>query len=195
MLGIAEGLESLRRSIPRQNVSLERKVVIDGGRLLDHDRAPTRIDPMKAWAKGVCVSLLLVVILLAIPVTYSTARGYTQWWLMSGGHVVVNGVRSGYLHKNWSRSAVIITRTDSERGQSYLVRISGEEFSQSMIYGSGWHAPRLPAFPIGDVNPPCIGFLDDHDPPDADRPQLSTLTAKGFVEFSTVQGKKVKATW
>jgi hypothetical protein len=30
VLGITGGLESLRRSIPRQNVSLERKVVIDG---------------------------------------------------------------------------------------------------------------------------------------------------------------------
>jgi hypothetical protein len=74
---------------------------------------------MKAWAKGVCVSLLVLVILLAIPVTYSTARGNTQWRLMSGGHVVVDGVRSGYLHKNWSPSAVMITCTDSKRDQPY----------------------------------------------------------------------------
>lgn len=151
---------------------------------------------MKALAKGVCVSLLVLAILFAVPVTYSTARGYTQWWLMSGGHVAVDGVRSGYLHTNWSRSAVMITRTDSKRGQSSLVRISGEEFSQSMIHCGDWHAPRLPAFPIGDVNPPCMGVLDDPDPPDADRPLRSTLTARpGFVEFSTVEGKKATATW
>ncbi len=151
-----------------------------------------RIDSMNAMAKGVCVSLLV----LAIPVTYSTARSYTQWWLMSGGHVAVDGVRSGYLHKNWSHSAVMITRTDSKRDQSYLVWISGTEFSQPMIYCGDWHAPRLPAFPIGDVNPPCMGFLDDPDQPDTDRPLALTLTARpGFVEFSTVQGKKVRATW
>ena len=122
--------------------------------------------------------------------------GYTQWWLWSGGHVTVNGVQGGYLHKNWSHSAVIITRTDSKKSQSYLVRISGEEFSVAMVYCGDWHAPRFPAFPIGDVNPPCMGILDDPDPPDADRPLLSTLTARpGFVEFSTMHGKKVRATW
>jgi hypothetical protein len=151
---------------------------------------------MKTLAKRVCVSLLVLAALLAVPVTYSTARGYTEWWLMSGGHVTVDGVRGGYLHTNWSRSAVMITRTDSKRGQSYLVRVSGEDFSQSMIYCGDWHAPRLPAFPIGDVNPPCMGLLDDPDPPGADRPVTSTLTVRpGFVEFMTVQGRKVSATW
>jgi len=151
---------------------------------------------MKVWEKGVGVSLFAIFILLAIPVTYSTARGYTQWWLLSGGHVTVNGVQDGYLHKNWSHSAVIITRTDLKRNQSYLVRISGEEFAGAMVYCSDWHAPRFPAFPIGDVNPPCLGILDDPDPPDADRPVLSTLKVRpGFVEFCTAQGKKVNATW
>lgn len=151
---------------------------------------------MKAWANRVCVSVLVLVILLAIPVTYSTARGYMQWWLWSGGHVNVNGVQGGYLHQNWSHSAVIITRTDTKRSQSYLVRILGEEFSGAMVYCGDWHAPRVPAFAIGDVNPPCLGILDGPDPPDADRPIVSTLTARpGLVEFSTVQGKKVRATW
>jgi hypothetical protein len=151
---------------------------------------------MKALAKGVCASLLVLAMLLAVSVTYSTARGYTQWWFMLGGHVAIDGVRSGYLHTNWSRSAVMITRTDSKRRQSYLIRISGEEFSQSMIYCADWHAPRLPAFPIGDVNPPCMGVIDDPDPPDADRPLRKTMVARpGFVEFTTVQGNKVTATW
>jgi hypothetical protein len=151
---------------------------------------------MKAWAKRVRVSLLVLVVLLTIPVVYSTTSGYTQWWLWSGGHVTVNGVQGGYLHKNWSHSAVIITRTDSKRSQSYLVRISGEEFAGAMVYCADWHAPRFFAFPIGDVNPPCMGILDDPDPSGSDRPLVHTLTARpGFVEFSTVQGKKVRATW
>jgi hypothetical protein len=55
----------------------------------------------------------------------------------------------------------------------------------------------LPAgIPIGDVNPPCMGFFDDPNQPDADCPLALTLTARpGFVEFSNVQGKKVRATW
>ena len=148
------------------------------------------------WAKRIGISVLVLAIVLAIPLAYSTARGYTQWWLMSGGHITVNGIESGYLHHNWSHSAVIITRTDSKRSQSYLVRISDEEFAGAMVYCADWHAPRFPAFPIGDVNPPCMGILDDPDPKDADRPLLSTLANRsGFVEFSTVQGKRVRATW
>jgi hypothetical protein len=151
---------------------------------------------MKAWATRVSVSLLLLLILLAFPVTLSTANGYTRWWLMSGGHVTVNGVPGGYLHRTWSYSAVIITRTDSKKGQSYRVVITGEDFSGPIIYCGDWHAPRFPVFPIGDVNPPCMGILDGPDPTDADRPLVSTLTARpGFVEFSTMQGKKVRAIW
>jgi len=112
---------------------------------------------------------------------------------MSGGHVTVDGIQDGYLHTNWSRTAVMITRTDSKPSQSYLVWLSESKF---MIYCGDWHAPRLPAFPIGDVNPPCMGFLDDPDPPGADRPVDSTLTVRpGFVAFSTVRGKKVTVTW
>lgn len=152
---------------------------------------------MKTLAKGVGVTLLVFALFVAIPLTYSTARGYTQWWLISGGHIAVDGVRGGYLHTNWPRPFVMITRTDIKRNQSYLVRLPGStKFSQGMTYCGDWHAPRLPAFPIGDLNPPCTGFLDNPDPPEADRPLPSTLTARpGFVEFTTVQGKKVTATW
>lgn len=142
-----------------------RRFVKGAGSWSRPEQLRTRIESMKAWAKRVPVSLSGLVILLAIPVMYSTERGYTQWWLMSGEHVTVNGVQDGYLHKNWSHSAVIITRTDSKRSQSYLVRISGEEFSASMIYCSDWHAPRFLAFPIGDVKSPCMGILDNPDPP------------------------------
>src|SRR5229473_1193821 len=75
---------------------------------------------------------------------YSTARGYMTWWFWSRGSVAVDGVRSGYLHRNWEHSAVIITRTDSKASQSYLVWLPGKK---SLIHCGEWHAPRLPAFP------------------------------------------------
>ncbi|MGA3045740.1 MAG: hypothetical protein ABSD67_03915 [Terracidiphilus sp.] len=152
---------------------------------------------MRTLAKGACVVLLVLTLLAAALLTYSTARGYTQWWLISGGHVAVDGVRGGYLHTNWSYPFVMITRTDSKRDQSYLVRLSGSaKFSQGITYCGDWHAPRFPAFPIGDLNPPCMGVLEDPDPAEADRPLSSTLTARpGFVEFTTLQGKKVTARW
>jgi hypothetical protein len=141
--------------------------------------------------------LAVFALFAAALLTFSTARGHTQWWLISGGRVAVDGVRGGYLHTSWSRPFVVITRTDSTRAQSYLVRLSGSaEFSEGITYCNNWHAPRLPAFPMGDVNPPCTGFLDDPDTPDADRPLSKTLTARpGFVEFTTVRGKEVTAKW
>jgi hypothetical protein len=38
---------------------------------------------------------------------------------MSGGHVVVDGIRRYTCPKNWSPSAVMITRTDSRAGALY----------------------------------------------------------------------------
>jgi hypothetical protein len=148
---------------------------------------------MKARTKVLCKTLLVLTLLVAAPLTYSTVRGYTEWWFMSGGHVAVDGVRDGYQHTNWSRSAVIITRTDSEIRQSYLVQLSG---SKSLIYCGDWHAPRFPVFPIGDVNPPCMGLDNEGEYQKGDYPLSSTLLSRpGSVEFSTVRGKKVTASW
>jgi len=141
----------------------------------------------------VCATLLVLALLVAVPLTYSTARGYTEWWLMSGGYVAVDGVRHGYLHRNWSRSAVIITRTDLEARQSYLIQLTR---SKSWTYCGDWHAPRLPAFPIGDVNPPCMGFDNEGEHQGGDYPLSSTFSSRpGFVEFSTVRGKRVTVSW
>jgi hypothetical protein len=141
---------------------------------------------------GAVAFAFLLLILFAF--TYSTAHGYTTWWLrIPGGNVTVNGLRSGYLHRNWAYSAVIITRTDLSPAQSYLVGLSG---SHSLIHCGEWHATRFAAFPIGDVNPPCSYFGNGLDMPTADNPESSTLTARpGFVEFYTVQGKRITASW
>jgi hypothetical protein len=148
---------------------------------------------MRALVKGICVTLLVLALLITVPITYSTAHGYTNWWFRYGGNVAVDGDRNGYLHTNSSRTAVIVTRTDSKMRQSYLVQVSG---SKSLIYCGDWQAPQFPIFPIGDVNPPCLGFLNDPVSPEADRPLNSTLRAgPGFVEFFTKRGKKVTASW
>ena len=148
---------------------------------------------MNAQTKVTRATLLVLTLLVAAPLTYSTARGYTEWWLMSGGHVAVDGVREGYLHRNWSRSAVIVTRTDLATRQSYLIQLNGSKF---LTYCGDWHAPRLPAFPIGDVNPPCMGFDNEAEHQEGDYPLSSTLSSRpGFVEFSTVRGKRVTVSW
>jgi len=138
------------------------------------------------------VGLFLFALLFA-SLWYSTAHGYMTWWFSSSSQVAVDGVRSGFLHVNSEHSAVIITRTDLRPSQSYLVGLSGRK---SVTHCGNWEAPRLPAFPIGDVNPPCSFFSNGSDLPVADNAVLSTLTARlGFVEFKTEHGKKVTASW
>jgi hypothetical protein len=70
-------------------------------------------------------------------------------------------------------------------------------FEEEAVSSCGdWQAPRLPVFPIGDVNPPCSFLSNSLDLPVADNAVLSTLTIRpGFVEFQTNQGKKVTASW
>jgi len=139
------------------------------------------------------VGILIFALLLAVGLGYSTAHGYMTWWFTSSGQVTVDGAPSGFLHANWQHSAVIVTRTDLRPSQSYLVGLSGRK---SLIHCGDWRAPRLPAFPIGDVNPPCSFFSNGSELPVADNAVLSTLTARrGFVEFQTEHGKKVTASW
>ena len=139
------------------------------------------------------VGLFLFALLFAAGLWYSTAHGYTTWWFSSTSQVAIDGVRSGFLHVNSEHSAVIITRTDLRPSQSYLVGLSSRKF---LIHCGDWQAPRLPAFPIGDVNPPCSFFSNGSDLSVADNAVLSTLTARpGFVEFKTEHGKKVTASW
>ena len=109
------------------------------------------------WSRAAKLALKLVGLLLfafafliAAGLTYSTVHGYIVWWLWSSVSVTVDGSRYGYIHTNKQPLAVIITRTDSNPSQSYLVALSGTKW---MIHCGEWHAPRFPAFPIGDVNP------------------------------------------
>jgi hypothetical protein len=137
--------------------------------------------------------LFICALLFATGLWYPTAHGHMTWWFRSSSQVAVDGVRNGFLYVNWHHSAVIITRTDLRPSQSYLVRLSG---GKSLTHCGDWKAPRLPAFTIGDVNPPCSFFSNGSDSPVADNAVLSTLaTRPGFVEFQTERGKKVTASW
>jgi hypothetical protein len=137
--------------------------------------------------------LLAFTSLIGAGLTYSTAHGYMGWWFWSSGSVAVDGTRHGYVYINKQRSAVIITRTDSNPHQSYLVELSAKKWA---IHCGEWHAPRFPAFPIGDVNPPCSFFSNGADLPTADNPVEGTLNAgPRSVEFQTMSGRKVSASW
>ena len=147
----------------------------------------------KLALKVVGLLLFVFALLIAAGLTYSTVHGYIRWWFWSSGSVAVDGSRDGYIHINKQHSAVIITRTDSNPHQSYLVALSGRKW---MIHCGEWHAPRIPAFPIGDVNPPCSIFSNGAELPTADNPIVDTLKAgPRSVEFQTMQGRRVSAFW
>jgi len=147
----------------------------------------------KLALKVVGLLLFAFVLLIAAALTYSTAHGYMGWWFWSSGSVAIDGSGHGYIHINKQHSAVIITRTDSRPRQSYLVALSGREW---IIHCGEWQAPRFPAFPIGDVNPPCSIFSNGADMPTADNPKVDTLkTGPHSLEFETVQGHRISASW
>jgi hypothetical protein len=82
---------------------------------------------------------------------------------------------------------------DVHPSQSYLIWLGDKKH---VTHCGEWQAPRFPAFPIGDVNPPCSVFTNSWGMVSADDAVSSTLAARpGFVEFQTVQGKKVTAFW
>lgn len=106
--------------------------------------------------------------------------------------MTVNGVRSGYAHRNRENSAAIVTRVDVYPNQSYLIWLGD---NKHLTHCGQWHAPRLPAFPIGVVNPPFL-LRGDSSMSNADDGVASTLmTRPEFIEFYTVKGRKVTASW
>lgn len=146
----------------------------------------------KIILKSVAVLPLAALMVLAAALTYSTSRGYVAWWFSSNATVAVDDRENGYLHTNWAKSAVIITRADSQPKQSYLAGLNGKH----VIHCGQWHAPHFPTFAIGDVNPPCSFFSNGWDLQIADNPDLSTLVVgTRFVEFHIEKGKKVTARW
>jgi hypothetical protein len=147
----------------------------------------------KLALKVVGLLVIAFALLIAAGLTYSTVRGYASWWFWANGVVAVDGIKHGYIHINKQHSAVIITRTDSDPHQSYLVALSGAKW---MIHCGEWHAPKIPAFAIGDVNPPCSIFSNGGDLRTADNPIVVTLKAgPRSVEFQTIQGHRLFASW
>jgi hypothetical protein len=67
----------------------------------------------KSWLI-VLVVLGMITAIVAVPVVYSTTKGYyTTWWSGAKGNVTVDGVPSGFLHRSGNVNAIILTRTDT----------------------------------------------------------------------------------
>lgn len=137
--------------------------------------------------------ILVAVLVLALAMIYSTARGYMKWYFRVNGQITVDGhATSGYMHANTERTLLILTRTDQSRPETYLVAL---EHGKGIIDCGQWHPIRFVPFPVRDVNPPCSGFVVDPAMViDAPVPN-SLILGRRSVEFSTSSGKKIKAEW
>ena len=148
---------------------------------------------MASVRRRAVISVAIATAVVLLPMAYSTWHGYTTWWFRSSGSVRVDGHTNGYLHRNRDRSAIMLTRTDGTRKQSYLVRTHGRGV---IIHCGEWAAPQFPAFPIGDVNPPCSIFSSGDTDKGYDVAIGSTLSVTGnHVAFSTESGRRIEAHW
>lgn len=126
-------------------------------------------------------------------VIYSTAMGYTTWCFRMNGLVTVDGrATSGYMHTNTQRTVLLLTRTDNEKPETYLVPIAA---GKPILDCGHWHPVRFLPNPVGDLNSHCSA-ADMKSTNAVDAPVNTTLVqAARSVEFSTASGKKVKAVW
>lgn len=136
--------------------------------------------------------MLMAAVFGVVAVLYSTAKGHTIWFFRVSGSVSVDGHEtSGYMHANTKRTALLITRTDEGRPETYLVPVQGSDW---IVDCGNWHPIRFLPVPIRDGNPPCSGY--DTPVGVRDAPKFrSLITSRRSIEFSTASGKKVKAEW
>lgn len=137
--------------------------------------------------------LTVAAILLVVALVNSAVNGHTFWLLPAGGSVLVDGKPGGYLHTDWKNNVWVVTRTDIEPSESYLVNLSREH---SVADCGAFRPTRFLPYPVGDVNPPCMGFEDVYKLEHADLPDPSSESMQAHqIEFSTRSGKRVKITW
>jgi hypothetical protein len=104
---------------------------------------------------AVIAGALLTLVVFAI--AYSTARGYTVWFLKIPNTIItVNGTQTnGWLQKANKGHAVFFTLADSGKSLRYdLVFV--DDVNGRVLSCGNWVASRLPLFPVGDVNLRCF---------------------------------------
>jgi hypothetical protein len=124
---------------------------------------------------------------VALAMAYSTAKGYTVWFIKIPHAVItVNGRQTtGWLHEAHNGNTIFFTRSDSSKPETYDLVFANEGNGQVLSCGA-WVASRLPLIAIGDVNPPC--FFEG---------SAGRGLTKGprSIAFTTNEGARVEARW
>jgi len=137
----------------------------------------------------ICVA---IVGFLAVPVVYSSAKGYTTWfWRDPHGQVFVNGQRvPGYVHQ--SKHVIIVTRTDLAKRHSYWFGLDEQSATISNYCGS-WSAPDFFVFVMGDTNPPCFMIREiAYDVEESPQPAVPIVRSGAKIEFYTNDRKLIR---
>lgn len=140
---------------------------------------------------------VLTLVLLGLVVAHSIFSPYVAWYfVVPAARLTVNGrAASGSLHRGRSGETLFVTRRDKKQAESYMV--SAPHDGRGIVWNCGtWTAPRIPAFPIGDVNPPCLfGAIVEGSDSRARVPPRDLTTGNGFVEFTADDGSRIRASW
>jgi len=112
---------------------------------------------MKKLVRGTAAIAGTLFAFVALAMAYSTAKGYTVWFIKIPHAVVtVNGRQTkGWLHEANKGNTIFFTRADSSKRQTYDLVFAHEGNGRVLSCGE-WVASRLPLIAIVDVNPPCF---------------------------------------
>jgi len=140
---------------------------------------------MKISARITAVIAGTLLILVALAMAYSTARGYTVWFLKIPNTVItVNGTQTnGWLHKANNGRAMFFTRAVSGKSETYDLVFVDDVNGRVLSCGTRV-ASRLPLFAVGDVNPPC--FFEGGN---------NLTRGLHSIAFTTNDGTRLEAHW
>jgi hypothetical protein len=129
---------------------------------------------------------------VAVPVIYSTMKGYTTWfWRNPHAQVFVNGQRvPGYVHQ--SKHVIIVTQDDLDKRHSYWFGLTGQSTTISNYCGS-WSAPDFFVFVVGDAAPPCFMIQEAaYDAPESTQPTVPIIRDGTTIQFYTNDRKLIR---
>jgi hypothetical protein len=146
---------------------------------------------------GLKIAVISVLVLVGVVITLGVFSPYTAWYfIVPNARLTVDGRREqGWLHRGNHRETLFLTRGDKGKAESYMIWVPHDR--QAIVWRCGnWAAPRFPAFPIGDVNPPCWTFSATEAPtPNPALPARKLAVGADFVEFIADDGSRIKASW
>lgn len=141
------------------------------------------------------LALVLLLALVALVIVHAAFSPYTAWYFRVGNaRLTVDGKEiRGSLHRGNHGETLFLTRRDKSKAESYMISIPQGRQGFALNCGN-WTVPRLIAFPLGDVNPPCWTF-DYGETSTLARPNRNFVLGVRSIEFTADDGSRITASW